>query len=348
LGSTEPPGADDPALPRADRESAADATLPYADLDPTAVLDAVESVGFACSGHVFALNSFENRVFRIGLEDAPPVVGKFYRPGRWADAAIVEELEFTRELEQAEIPVVAPLVVDGECLFRHAGFRFALFPLRGGLAPELDQADTLEQLGRALGRLHQVGAQRAFKHRGRIDLLSHGEAPLATLMDGGWLPPELEESFEQTADALLDAIEDCFDASAPLAELRLHGDCHPGNLLWREGQIQFVDFDDCLTGPAMQDLWMLLSGSREDMRRQLGHLLEGYSQFYALDPRELVLIEALRSLRLLHYNAWLARRWRDPAFPAAFPWFGERSHFDRLLGQLRDQLDLLEGPALRL
>jgi Ser/Thr protein kinase RdoA (MazF antagonist) len=321
---------------------------PYAGLDPACVIAAVETQGFACSGHVFALNSFENRVFRIGLEDAAPLVAKFYRPGRWSDAAIEEELAFTCELEAAEIPVVAPILRAGHSLFRHAGFRFALFPLRGGLAPELDQPATLEQLGRALGRLHQVGAERAFLHRPRIDPISHGEAPLNFLMEQGWLPPELEASFEQTAEAVLDAVEDAFEDAAPLAGLRLHGDCHPGNLLWREGQIQFVDFDDCASGPAMQDLWMLLSGSRESMRRQLGDLLEGYSVFRAFEPRELVLIEALRSLRLLHYHAWIARRWSDPAFPAAFPWFEERSHWDRLLGQLREQLELMEGPPLRL
>ncbi len=324
------------------------AARPYTGLDPASVIAAVEAQGHACSGHVFALNSFENRVFRVGLDDAAPLVAKFYRPGRWSDAAIIEELEFTRELEAAEIPVVAPIAREGQCLFRHQGFRFALFPLRGGLAPELDAAATLEQLGRALGRLHQVGARARFRHRPRIDLLSHGEAPLEFLLTQGWLPAELEESFERTAEALLDAVEDAFDEAAPLAELRLHGDCHPGNLLWREGQIQFVDFDDCATGPAMQDLWMLLSGNRESMRRQLGDLLEGYSLFRAFEPRELVLIEALRSLRLLHYHAWIARRWSDPAFPAAFPWFEERAHWDRLLNQLREQLDLLEGPALRL
>lgn len=312
------------------------------------MIAAVEALGFVCSGHVFALNSFENRVFRIGLEDSAPVVAKFYRPGRWTDAAIEEELAFTQELESAEIPVVAPIEHEGERLFRHAGFRFALFPLRGGLAPELDASATLEQLGRALGRLHRVGVQRPFLHRPRIDLLSHGETPLNFLLEQGWLPPELEESFEQTAETLLDAVEEAFDVAAPLTELRLHGDCHPGNLLWREGQIQFVDFDDCATGPAMQDLWMLLSGNRESMRRQLGDLLEGYALFRTFDPRELVLIEALRSLRLLHYHAWIARRWGDPAFPAAFPWFEERAHWDRLLGQLREQLDLLEGPPLRL
>ena len=312
------------------------------------MIAAVESCGFACSGHVFALNSFENRVYRIGLEDAPALVAKFYRPGRWSDAAIEEELAFTRELEAAEIPVVAPIEQDGRCLFEHAGFRFALFPLRGGPAPELDQAATLEQLGRALGRLHAVGARQPFRHRPRIDLLSHGEAPLGFLLEQGWLPPQLEDSFEQAADALLDAVEGAFEAAAPLQELRLHGDCHPGNLLWRDGRIEFVDFDDCATGPAMQDLWMLLSGSRESMRRQLGDLLDGYSLFHRLEPRELGLIEALRSLRMLHYHAWIARRWADPAFPAAFPWFEEPAHWDRLLQQLREQLDLLEGPPLGL
>lgn len=321
---------------------------PYAGLDPEVIISAVESQGWRASGHVFALNSFENRVYRIGLEDAPPLVAKFYRPGRWTDAAIEEELAFTRELDQAEIPVVAPLEREGRSLFLHAGFRFALFPMRGGLAPELDQPETLEQLGRALGRLHQVGDSRRFEHRGRLDLLNFGEAPLAFLLEQGWIPDELQDSFALAADELLDAVEDAFDGAGAIHELRLHGDCHPGNLLWREGQIQFVDFDDCLSGPAMQDIWMLLSGQPEDMRRQMGSLLDGYTVFRTFEPRELGLIEALRSLRLLHFHGWIAKRWVDPAFPLAFPWFAERAHWDRLLGQLREQLALLEGPALRL
>ncbi|MBB5015336.1 serine/threonine protein kinase [Rehaibacterium terrae] len=328
--------------------SAASRDTPFAGLDPDAVLDAVESLGLHGDGRVLALNSYENRVYRIGLEDAAPVVAKFYRPGRWSDEAIGEEHAFATELRNAGLSVVAPLAFAGRTLHHHRGHRFALFPLQGGHAPEPGDRDTLRQLGRALGRLHAIGAAGRFVHRATLDIAAFGEAPVEFLLDHDWLPPELEDNFAGLCDAVLDRVERAFELAGDIATLRLHGDCHPGNILWREGQAHFVDLDDCLTGPAVQDLWMLLSGPPHEQRAQLGWLLEGYTLFRDFDPRELHLVEALRALRMLHFNGWIARRWHDPAFPAAFPWFGERRHWEHVIAQLQEQLDALQEPTLSL
>lgn len=320
-----------------------DAGTPYANLDPDRILDAVESLGLHADGRVLALNSYENRVYRIGIEDGAPLVAKFYRPGRWSDEAIEEEHAFAAELVAAELSVVAPLAFAGRTLHHAGGHRFALFPLRGGHAPELGDRDTLTHLGRVLGRLHAVGAARPFVHRGAIGIESHGEDPVHFLLEGGWLPPELEANFETLAEALLDAMDAAWERAGAIATLRLHGDCHPGNILWREGQAHFVDLDDCLSGPAVQDLWML-AGRREDGPRGWQWLLEGYEQFRAFDRRELHLVEALRTLRLLHHNAWIARRWSDPAFPPAFPWFEAPRHWESVITQMQEQLAALHEP----
>jgi Ser/Thr protein kinase RdoA (MazF antagonist) len=317
---------------------------PYDDLGPDQVLDAVEALGYLCDGRVLALNSYENRVYRVGLEDAMPVVAKFYRPARWSDAAILEEHAFTAELRDAELSVVAPLQLDGRTLHRHEGFRYALFPLQGGHAPELDHRDTLRQLGRVLARMHNVGAAKPFEHRLALSLDTHGYDAVDWLLDHRWLPPELEDPFERLTEALFDHLEAAFERAEGVRILRLHGDCHPGNILWRDDQAHFVDLDDCLSGPAIQDLWMLLSGDAADQRRQFGWLLEGYRTFRDFDPRELHLVEALRTLRLLHFNAWVARRWSDPAFPRAFPWFEESRHWESVIAQLQEQLAALQEP----
>lgn len=311
---------------------------PYAGLGPEAVLDAVESLGLDCDGRLLALGSYENRVYRVGIVDAAPLVAKFYRPGRWSDPAILEEHAFALELAAAELPVVSPLVHRDASLHHHQDWRFALFPVAGGHAPEPDDLDTLELLGRTLGRIHAIGATRPFLHRGRLDPASHGREPLRFLLENGWLPPAIEARFAQVADALLGAAEAAFDALAPLATLRLHGDCHLGNLLLRDGDLRVVDLDDCLTGPAVQDLWMLLAGDQDQAIRR-DALLEGYTLFRDFDARQWRLVEPLRSLRLLHFSAWLARRWNDPAFPAAFPWFGQARYWDGLLADLLDQLE---------
>lgn len=319
---------------------------PFEDLSPDTVIDAVESLGLYCDGRLLALNSYENRVYQVGLEDDLPLIAKFYRPGRWSDAAILEEHGFTRELAAAELPVVAPLIIDGRSLHQHARHgdarhRFALFPRQGGRAPELDDESTLRHLGRMLGRLHAVGSRRHFRHRPRLGIDSHGREPIDWLLRAGYLPSSLEESFARLCEHLLVALEAGWARAGQARNLRLHGDCHQGNILWRDDHAHFVDLDDTLTGPAVQDLWMLLSGGPEDMERQLGWLLEGYRLFQDFDPRELHLIEPLRTLRILHFNAWIGRRWSDPAFPAAFPWFASPRHWESVIGQLQEQLSAL-------
>ena len=327
-------------------------------LTPDVVLDALEGVGLRGDGRLTALSSYENRVYQVQLEDGSAVVAKFYRPERWSDAQILEEHAFAAELMAFEVPAIGPLVLGGQTLHHFGGFAFSVSPRRGGRAPELDDGEVLEWIGRFLARIHTVGARQDFVHRPTLDLENFAIEPMQWLLAHDMVPLDVQSAWTRGVEAAIAAMSKYSTLSAApkgqasgtpgIRLLRLHGDCHPGNLLWREGQIQFVDFDDCATGPALQDLWMLLSGDRESMRRQLSDLLEGYSVFRAFEPRELVLIEALRSLRLLHYHAWIARRWTDPAFPAAFPWFEERAHWDRLLNQLREQLDLLEGPPLRL
>ncbi len=322
---------------------------PYADLTPDRLLDAIESAGWRCSGSVLALNSYENRVYQVGLEDGGFLVAKFYRPGRWSDAAILEEHTFALELAAAEIPVVPPLADErSETLHHFAGHRFALFPRQGGRTPELGDPEHLRRLGRMLGRLHAVGATRPFAHRPTLTVERFGREPVAFVLEHGFVPDELVHNWRLAAETLLAGIEQRFEAIGPLPRIRLHGDCHPGNLLWTDDGPHFVDLDDCLQGPAIQDLWMLLSGDRHEMARQMRTLLEGYRQFRDFDPVELGLIEALRGLRLLHYSGWLARRWHDPAFPRAFPWFNTPRYWEDQMITLREQAERLDEPPLSL
>ena len=323
-----------------------DTPQPYDRLTPDTVVDAVESLGLYCDGRILTRNSYENRVYRVGIEDEAPLVAKFYRPGRWSDAGLIEEHAFARELADAGLSVVAPLAFDGRTLFHHAGFRFALFPCQGGHAPELGDADTLRQLGRTLARLHTIGAQRRFVHRPVLDAERFGHEPVRYLLASDWIPAALRVSFRRLTCALLTEIDAAFARIGPLTTLRLHGDCHPGNILWREGVAHFVDLDDCLTSPAIGDLWMVLSGNPDEQRGQLDRLIEGYAQFRDFDWRERHLIEPLRALRLLHYHAWIARRWHDPAFPHAFPWFAETRHWEDVLRQVQEQLAAMDDPPL--
>lgn len=316
---------------------------PFALLDHAGVADAAGALGFDCDGRVLALNSFENRVFRVGVYDRAPVVLKFYRPGRWSDACIEEEHRFAAELAEAGVSVVAPMLRGGRSLHHHEGHRIAAFPLCGGRAPEPGHRATLESIGRMLGLWHAIGSRQRFVHRPRIDVPSHGDRALEVLLASTLIPEPLKPSIANLGDALLDAIDAHWDAVEP-ATLRLHGDCHPGNLLWRDGHAHFVDLDDCATGPAMQDLWMLLSGDRAAQREQLDWLLEGYRRFCSFDDHEWYLVEALRGLRLLHHHAWISQRWEDPAFPAAFPWFAERNAWERFVLQLQEQLAELQEP----
>ncbi len=325
----------------------ASSETPYDRLDPDTLIRAVESTGLLCDGRLLALNSYENRVYQVGLEQAEPVIAKFYRPGRWSDAQILEEHEFSLALDAAEIPLIPPQVHQSETLHRHDGFRFALFTRRGGHAPELDDEDTLNWLGRFLGRIHAIGASTAFRERPSLTPERFGDDSIRTLLDEAWLPPHLEAAFSSLAEDLMIQVRSAFERTGSVREIRLHGDCHPGNILWRDGPF-FVDLDDCQSGPAVQDLWMLLSGEASEMAVQMKHILNGYTQFFDFDLRELQLIEPLRTLRMLHHSAWLARRWQDPAFPVAFPWFAEPRYWENLVLSLREQMARLQEPPIQL
>jgi Ser/Thr protein kinase RdoA (MazF antagonist) len=318
---------------------------PYDRLTPDVIIAAVESFGRLSDRRILALNSYENRVYQVGIEQGAPLIAKFYRPRRWSDAAIQEEHGFALELAAAEVPVVPPMVRDGRTLFEYEGFRFALFERRGGRWPELGSRTEREWMGRFLGRIHLVGRRQRFRHRGRIHVERLGDESRNYLLGEGWIPPHLESAYDSLTADLLEAIRSAFVLAEGVPQLRLHGDCHRGNILWTDAGPHFVDLDDCLTGPAVQDLWMLLSGTRREMGEQMSQLLEGYAQFVDFDHRELALIESLRTLRMIHYSAWLARRWGDPAFPAAFPWFIEPRYWENQILALREQLAAIaEGP----
>ena len=324
------------------------ATHPYDQLTPNRVLDAVERLGHHCDARILPLNSYENRVYQVGIEQAEPLIAKFYRPQRWSDRQILEEHAFSAELAALDIPVVPPLANGGgETLFCHCDFRFALFPRRGGRAPELDNPDNLEILGRYLGRIHAAGKTAPFRHRPTIDVQSYAVDSFQLLRGSDFVPMELATAYRTLAEDLIARLQALF-GGVNYNSIRLHGDCHPGNILWRDQLPHFVDFDDCRNGPAIQDLWMLLSGDRRQQTGQLDALLRGYRQFCDFDPAELPLIEGLRTLRIMHYAAWLARRWHDPAFPQAFPWFNTARYWGEHILELREQMAALQEPALSL
>ncbi|MCM5682101.1 serine/threonine protein kinase [Schlegelella sp. S2-27] len=319
---------------------------PYSHLTPDVVLDALDIAGLRGDGRLIQLNSYENRVFQVFLEDGDPIVAKFYRPARWTDAQIHEEHTFALELAQSEIPVVAPLSLPampaGTTLAEHAGFRFAAYPRRGGRAPELEDPETLEWLGRFLGRIHAIGQRSAFTSRPTLDLRSFGEDARDWLAAHDCVPPDVRPAWDDALQRALDGVARCFAAAGPVRHLRLHGDCHLGNILWTPSGPHFVDLDDARMGPAVQDLWMLLSGHHGAMQRQLACVLEGYEQFASFNRHELQLIEALRTLRIVHHSAWLARRWSDPAFPPAFPWFGTSAYWSEQVVRLREQIEAMQ------
>ena len=316
-------------------------------LAPEVVLDALDSIGLYSDGRLLALNSYENRVYLVGMEEGASLVTKFYRPDRWSDVAILEEHAFVQELAGSEIPVVPASVLEGgNTLHTFNGFRFAVFPKHGGRAPELDDPATLEWMGRFIGRIHAVGALTPFQHRPTLNIASFGEEPRDYLLSNDFIPPELMEAYRSVVGQALEGVRRCFERAGAVQNVRLHGDCHCGNVLWTDDGPHFVDFDDSRMGPAVQDLWMLLSGERVDMVRQLADLLAGYEDFFDFNPRELHLIEALRTLRLMHYSAWLARRWDDPAFPLAFPWFNTQRYWQDRILELREQIALMDEPPL--
>jgi Ser/Thr protein kinase RdoA (MazF antagonist) len=337
---------------------------PYAALDPDNVLQALHLAGLEPDGRLLQLNSYENRVYQAHLEVGRVVVAKFYRPARWTDAQILEEHHFSAELAQADLPVVAPLVLPSagdapdlridpaEPTLGHyraregESYRFAVFERRAGRAPELEQAATQAWLGRLIGRLHAVGARSRFAHRRTLDVATFGSGPRERLIAAGFVTPEVDSGWIQASAAALAEVTAAFERLQPLRSIRLHGDCHPGNVLWREeGEFagpNFVDLDDCCSGPAIQDLWMLLPGERGAVDASLHHLLDGYRDFMDFDDRELLLIEPLRTLRMIHHSAWLAERWNDPAFPIAFPWFASPNYWQQQTIELREQIERMQ------
>jgi len=321
-------------------------TLHFQQLTPECVLDAIDQLGFVTNGRLLALNSYENRVYHVGIEDAEPLIAKFYRPARWSDAGILEEHQFVHELVAREIPVVAALELNGQSLHAFQGFRFAVFKRQAGRAPELDHPGILERMGRFIGRIHAVGALNFYKERPTINIDTFGFTARDYLISHQFIPVELLASYQSTTNLLLDGVQRCFDRAGEIKQLRLHGDCHLSNVLWTDAGPHFVDFDDSRMGPAIQDLWMLLSGTRVEMATQLCDLLAGYEDFAEFNPRELHLIEALRSLRLVHYSAWLAQRWDDPAFKIAFPWFDTQHYWQNRILELREQCALMDEAPL--
>lgn len=320
---------------------------PFERLGPEQVIAAVESTGLISDARILALNSYENRVYQVGIEESVPLIVKFYRPQRWTQEQILEEHSFSLELAELEIPVVPPEVdAEGRTLREFEGFSFALFERKGGRSPDLDNLDNILVMGRFLGRLHKVGALQPFKHRITLSVKGFAEESVSWLLEHDFIPPDLHAAYSSLARDLIDRLNDMFEETPTPTQLRIHGDCHMGNVLWRDDTPHFVDFDDTMTGPALQDLWMLLSGDRVQKTAQLSELVEGYNEFHDFNPAELPLIEPLRTMRLIHYSAWLARRWNDPAFPMSFPWFNTETYWASHILELREQLAALDEPAL--
>ena len=316
---------------------------PYDTLSPDKILDAVESVDLMPSGGLLALNSYENRVYQIEMDEGGFLVGKFYRPERWTDAAILEEHKFSLQLAEAEISVVTPIEIDGDTLFEFDGFRFALFPRQGGHPPNLENEDDLEVLARTIARMHAFGNIEPFEHRRSLNVDILGTQSREYLIGSGYIPNDVIDAYTSTTEHLLERITPIF---ADVPNQRIHGDCHMGNVLWRDDTPHFVDFDDCVMAPPIQDLWMLLSGERADQTYQLSVILDAYIEFYEFDTRTLALIEPLRTLRIMHHAAWIGRRWDDPAFPRAFPFFETSRYWSEHLLSLREQMAILDEPPL--
>ena len=320
---------------------------PYSELTQERVMDATESLGYLCDARVFPLNSYENRVYQIGIEDEEPLIGKFYRPARWSREQIQEEHDFLLELQEDELPVVAPVVKNNQSLFFDDPFYFALSPRRGGQAPELANDNDLELIGRWLGRLHQTGSRQDFSHRPAIRGTEDLSLAKEQVLCSGLMPEDYRPNYEALADNLIAWVEKTY-VPQNIRSLRIHGDLHTGNLLLRDEVLYMVDFDDCVQGPAMQDIWMLLSGNEQEQRQQLLVIKEGYEMFRPFPQQELGLIEALRTIRVMKYAAWLCSRWNDPAFPQAFPWFTGHRFWSEHVNALQEQLAAIQEPPIEL
>lgn len=317
----------------------------FASLDPELIIDSVESLGLQSDARIFPLNSYENRVYQIGMEEGSEygqkIIGKYYRPNRWSNEQIQEEHDFTQELAELEIPVVAPLQFNNESLLTYANFRFALYLQKGGRTAELDNPEHLEWIGRFLGRIHLAGASKSFSSRPKLSVQSFAIDSAEFLLQNNFIPDYLLEAYQTLSADLIKLLVQRFENdNSPI--IRLHGDCHRGNILWTDKGPHFVDFDDCRSGPAIQDIWMLLSGDRNEQQQQLNHVLDGYFEFAELDPAEPRLVEPLRTLRLMHYASWLAKRWNDPSFPMNFPWFNTPNYWEQHILELREQFSLLQ------
>ena len=320
--------------------------VPFAKLTPDCILSALEAADFKVDGRLMALNSYENRVYQFGIEDGAMRIAKFYRPNRWSNSAILEEHTFSRALLDAELPIVAPIANHhGETLHTFDDFLFAVFPRQGGHSPELDDPDMLNRLGRLIGRIHAIGTLKAYHHRPTLNIESFGQEPSDYLLNHRWIPDDITDTYRNVVTQALEEAQRCFDRAGDVAFIRIHGDCYAGNILCMDGHPSLVDFDDSRMGPAVQDLWMLLPGPHDNRLASLNELLSGYETFFEFDPRELYLVEALRTLRMIHYSAWLAKRWHDPAFPPTFPWFAQTSYWVERIQELKQQVMTMKEPV---
>ena len=321
---------------------------PFYQLTPDFILNALDELGYITDSRLLPLNSYENRVYQIGIQDSSPIIGKFYRPNRWNKKQILEEHQFCFELAEQELPIVAPLISEGgESLFQYKGFHFALFPRKGGYGPELDNLDNLYLLGKLLGRIHAVGAIRPFSHRNTLNSNTFGYES-SKFVSENFIPTELKLSYDSLVKDLMKTIDEVVSNAGDIQNIRVHGDCHSGNILWRDDNAHFVDLDDAMMAPAIQDIWMLLSGNRDRQNAQLSEIIDGYNEFFDFHPRELKLIDALRTLRIINYTAWIAKRWNDPAFPMAFPWFNTIRFWSEHILELREQFAALGEPNLKI